>query len=236
MTRPRKTHLWYPWINKADHCRQWICILLPSLQISWILYILQLLWWLWHWTTCYRSHPIHGCSKKYLELPTPQHLEQIPTDSCHSHESTLVEMWNLVNEEIPFKQTGSFLTSKHSTYTASVNDESMWRRNMKRTHKENVLWHTLRLQHDRCPPIGLRWENSSWTIWQASTTNVDRMLRHCLLNWMSLPSQQRLHYQKSLPPLCQRTWSYHWQIWLPQGLDKGSITWAVPELIGHVPY
>ncbi len=167
--------------------------------------------------------PNPGRSKKCLELPPPWHLEQIPPVLCHTHESTLVGMWNLVNEEISLKQTGSLLTLKYLAYTASVNDESTWGRNTKQTHKENVLRHTLLLQHDHCLPIGLHWENSSRTIWQASTTNVDRMLQHCSPNWTSLPSQQRLHCQKSPPPLHQRTWSYHWQIWLPQALDKGSI-------------
>ncbi len=69
-----------------------------------------------------------------------------------------------------------------------------------------------------------------------SDRNVDRMLRQYSWIWTSLPSQQRLHCQKSLPPICQRTWSYHRQIWLPQALDKGSITWTVLELIGNVPY
>ncbi len=116
---------------------------------------------------------------------------------CHTHESTLVGMWNLVNEGILLKQTGSsFLTSKHSTYTLCVNEESTWGRNTKQTRKENVLQHTSRLQHDCYPPIGLHWENSLQTIQQASTTNVDRMLQHCLPNWTSLPSQQWPHCQK----------------------------------------
>jgi hypothetical protein len=149
---------------------------------------------------------------------------------CDTHESTIVGMWSLVNEEISLKQTGSFLTSKHLTYTVT------WGRNTKGTRKENILRHTSCLQHDRCPPIGLHWEKSSRTIWQASTTNVDHMLWHSLPNWTSLPSQQSLHCQKSPPPLCQRTWSYHRQIWLPQALDKGSITRAVLESIDHVPY
>jgi hypothetical protein len=52
---------------------------------------------------------------------------------------------------------------------------------------------------------GIRVCMSSRTIQQASTTNVDRMLRHCLPNWTSLPSQQRLHCRKSPPPLHQHT-------------------------------
>ncbi len=31
-TRLRRTHIQYPWRNKADNCRWWVCILLPSLQ------------------------------------------------------------------------------------------------------------------------------------------------------------------------------------------------------------
>ncbi len=109
---------------KEDH---W----LSSLQVPWILCILQPVRQLWHWESSNGSHSIDGCSEERLEFAELGYLEQIPPVPGNPNEPASVGMQDVVNAKSPLKQTWGIFTSQHLTNPPCINDESAWGKNSK---------------------------------------------------------------------------------------------------------